>query len=401
VSRIAAAAAVCLAALLPATADAAGLTATKRVLRQNMARAGAFSGAYVVDLDSGQALYAKRATIPRMPASVEKLYTSATALTRFGPTGVLTTSAMATVAPDELGAIDGNLYLRGAGDPTFDAVDAGRLADGLVAAGVTEITGRVIGDETFFDGLRGPPSSGFATSFDVGPLSALTFNRGFTGKRRPLFQPSPPKFAAQALAKALRRRGVGVDRAASTGATPGVAVPLASVESPTVAQIITSMNLPSDNFIAETLIKTLGATYRADGSTSSGARVVRSTIAQMGIRTTAVDGSGLSRSNRTSPKAVVSLLTAMDEGELAVPFEGSLPVAGRSGTLHDRMRGTAARDDCQAKTGTLSNVSALAGYCRTRDGGRVAFAFLMNYVYPWSARALQDRMAAALARYDG
>ena len=66
-----------------------------------------------------------------------------------------------------------------------------------------------------------------------------------------------------------------------------------------------------------------------------------------------------------------------------------------------RRRHTAARDDCQAKTGTLSNVSALAGYCRTRDGGRVAFAFLMNYVNPWSARRLQDTMAGALARYDG
>jgi serine-type D-Ala-D-Ala carboxypeptidase/endopeptidase (penicillin-binding protein 4) len=401
VSRIVLLAAVCLAALLPATADAAGLAKTKRVLRENMARAGAYSGAYVVDLDSGRSLYAKRATIPRMPASVEKLYTSATALERLGPTGVFTTNAMSTVAPDELGAIDGNLYLRGAGDPTLDSAAVGRIADGLVDAGITEVTGRVIGDETFFDGLRGPPSSGFATSFDVGPLSALTFNRGFTGKRRPLFQASPPKYAAQGLTKALRKRGVSVGRSARTGATPGIAVPLAGVQSPTIAQIITSMNLPSDNFIAETLIKTLGATYRADGSTSSGARVVRSTIATLGIRTTAVDGSGLSRSNRTSPKAVVSLLTAMDESELAVPFEASLPVAGRTGTLYDRMRGTAARDNCQAKTGTLSNVSALAGYCRTRDGGRVAFAFLMNYVYPWSARRLQDNMASALARYDG
>ena len=400
-SRIVALTAVAIAALLPTTADAAGLAKTKRVLRENMARAGAYSGAYVLDLDSGRSLYSKRASIPRMPASVEKLYTSATALERLGPAGVLTTRALAAAAPDEFGTIAGNLYLRGAGDPTFDSTAAGRLATGIVDAGITQVTGRVIGDETFFDGLRGPPSSGFATSYDVGPLSALTFNRGFTGKRTPLFQASPPKYAAQALTKALRKRGVGVGRAARTGATPSTAVALAGVDSPTIARIITSMNLPSDNFIAETLIKTLGATYRADGSTSSGARVVRSTIAQLGIRTTAVDGSGLSRANRTSPKAVVSLLTAMDESELAAPFEASLPVAGRSGTLFDRMRRTAARDNCQAKTGTLSNVSALAGYCRTRDGGRVAFAFLMNYVYPWSARRLQDNMAAALARYDG
>jgi len=59
------------------------------------------------------------------------------------------------------------------------------------------------------------------------------------------------------------------------------------------------------------------------------------------------------------------------------------------------------RDACRAKTGTLSNVSALAGYCDTRGGGRVAFAFLMNSVYPWTARRIQDRMTAALARYDG
>ena len=65
------------------------------------------------------------------------------------------------------------------------------------------------------------------------------------------------------------------------------------------------------------------------------------------------------------------------------------------------MRGTAARDACRAKTGTLSNVSALAGYCDTRAGGRVAFAFLMNTCIRWTRRRLQDRMTAALARYDG
>jgi len=92
----------------------------------------------------------------------------------------------------------------------------------------------------------------------------------------------------------------------------------------------------------------------------------------------------------------------MDENEeLAEPFERSLPVAGRTGTLYDRMRGSAARDHCRAKTGTLSNVSALAGYCETRRGRKIAFAFLMNSVYPWTARRIQDRMTDALARYTG
>ena len=190
----------------------------------------------------------------------------------------------------------------------------------------------MVGDETVFDGLRGPPSEGFRTSSYVGPLSALTFNRGFTGKRRPLFQASPPLFAAKAFTAALRRRGVTVRRSARAGATPTGAVALAGLTSPGIESLVASMNVPSDNFIAETLIKVLGARFGAGGTTAAGAEVVRANAAQLGVRTTVVDGSGLSRYNRTSPKAVVALLTAMDESELAVPFEAL--AAGRRPHRH-------------------------------------------------------------------
>jgi len=391
-----------LCAIAAPSAQAAGVAETKRILSHEMARAGASAGAYVVDLGTGRALYSEDASVPRVPASVEKLYTTASALGRYGPEGTLATEVLGATPLDETGVLAGDLYLRGNGDPSFDAKAAGLLADILIErTGLTEVQGRVIGDESVFDGLRGPPSEGFRTSSYVGPLSALTFNRGFTGQRRPLFQASPPKFAAHAFRTALRRRGVPVARAARAGVTPAAAIPLAGLNSPGLENLLASMNVPSDNFIAETLIKALGADFGAGGTTSAGAAVVRQDAARLGIRTTVVDGSGLSRSNRTSPKAVVSLLTAMDESALAEPFALSLPVAGRTGTLHDRMRGNAARDACRAKTGTLSNVSALAGYCDTRGGGRVAFAFLMNSVYPWTARRLQDRMAGALARYDG
>ncbi|HKG67195.1 MAG TPA: D-alanyl-D-alanine carboxypeptidase/D-alanyl-D-alanine-endopeptidase [Solirubrobacteraceae bacterium] len=392
-----------LCALLAPSAQAADRTQTKRILRTEMAEAGAYSGAHVVDLLTGRTLYTEDASTPRIPASVEKLYTTAAALQEFGPQGTIPTDVLGSAAVDPAtGVLAGNLYVRGNGDPTFNAQAAGLLADILIErTGLTEVDGRVIGDETVFDGLRGPPSEGFRTSVWVGPLSALTFNRGFTGRRRPLFQAQPPLFAAKAFTAALRRRGVTVRRSARTGVTPSTAVALAGLNSPGIENIVASMNVPSDNFIAETLIKALGARFGDGGSTSAGAAVVRADAARLGIRTTVADGSGLSRSNRTSPKAVVALLTAMDEGDLALPFEASLPVAGRTGTLYDRMRGTAARDACRAKTGTLSNVSALAGYCDTRSGGRVAFAFLMNYVSTWTARRLQDRMTAALARYDG
>jgi D-alanyl-D-alanine carboxypeptidase/D-alanyl-D-alanine-endopeptidase (penicillin-binding protein 4) len=117
----------------------------------------------------------------------------------------------------------------------------------------------------------------------------------------------------------------------------------------------------------------------------------------MRVRPTLVDGSGLSRSNRASPRQVITLLREMAGDE---HFLGSLAVAGRTGTLDDRMRKSAARGRCFAKTGTIIGVSNLAGYCVSRSGARTAFAFLMNNVNIYGARRLQDRMAAALAKYS-
>jgi D-alanyl-D-alanine carboxypeptidase/D-alanyl-D-alanine-endopeptidase (penicillin-binding protein 4) len=111
-----------------------------------------------------------------------------------------------------------------------------------------------------------------------------------------------------------------------------------------------------------------------------------------------VDGSGLSRQNRTTPRDVVELLVGMDGSELAEPMRISLSIAGKSGTLAERMRGTAAQGRCRGKTGTLNGISNLAGICRSRSGARTAFAFLMSGSV-WSAHPLQNKMAGALARY--
>ncbi len=127
---------------------------------------------------------------------------------------------------------------------------------------------------------------------------------------------------------------------------------------------------------------------------------MREAVRDFGITPTVVDGSGLSRANRTTPREVVGLLQGMDQSESAAAFDESLAVIGRNGTVSRRMRGTPAQDRCHAKTGTLRDVSALAGFCTTTGGERVAFAFLMNRVYPASARAVQDRMTVAVARYD-
>jgi len=387
------------AAAVPAAA--ADRAETRAELSRQMREAGAASGALVVDLDAGSELYASRPAVRRIPASVQKLYTTTAALQRLGPEARLATEVLATDPVDPDGVVQGDLVLRGAGDPTFGTAQVLALARRVARAGVTEVAGRVVGDESAFDRRRGPPSSGYRTSGYVGPLSALAFNRGLTGIRAPYFQASPGLFAAQAFDRALRAEGVRTGARARTGATPAAATPLAAVESPPLAALVERTNRPSDNYFAETLLKVVGAQAGRRGSTAGGARAVRAAMADLGLRPRVSDGSGLSRANRTSPREVVALLRALaDDPDHGPAVEASLPVAGRSGTLTGRMRGTAAAGNCRAKTGSLNSVSALAGYCTARDGSRIAFAFLMNGVYVPGARALQDRMAAALARYE-
>jgi D-alanyl-D-alanine carboxypeptidase/D-alanyl-D-alanine-endopeptidase (penicillin-binding protein 4) len=392
---------IALLALTAAPAEAAGLSATKRVLNREMARAGASSGAYVVDLDTNRVLYANRADTPRMPASVNKLYTASTALLLYGPEGRLTTSVLTPGLPDDTGTIQGNLVLRGGGDPTFDTTDVGKIAARLVSGGLTHVEGRILGDESAFDAFRGVPSSHYALTSDVGPLSALSYDHGVTGKRRPFWQAHPAQFTADALTRALKKRGVTVDGKARAGRASAGMTPLSEWNSPTIGQIIGQMLPPSDNYDAEMLAKDLGADYGAAGSTAAGTAVVRSTIARFGITPTIVDGSGLSRLDRTSPHQVVKLLSAMAATDQGPALDGALAVVGRTGTVYNRMRGTAAQDNCHTKTGTLHDVSALAGYCSTLGGDRVAFAYLMNSVYPLAAHVLQDKMTVALARYSG
>ena len=122
-----------LALALPAASHAASLETTQRLLSREMAKAGSQAGAYVVDVNSGQELFSDDPDTTRMPASVEKLYTSATALLQYGANGRLSTTVMAPELPNAHGVINGNLVLRGGGDPTFDATDAGPVPTAFVA----------------------------------------------------------------------------------------------------------------------------------------------------------------------------------------------------------------------------------------------------------------------------
>ncbi len=159
------------------------------------------------------------------------------------------------------------------------------------------------------------------------------------------------------------------------------------------------MNRESDNFVAEMLLKALGATVRERGSTASGARVVRDALTEAGVPVEGVrvvDGSGLSGHDRLTARALVTLLrTVARDPEIGDDFVTSLPVAGISGTLRNRLEQRPTKGRVIAKTGTTSRAAALAGFV----GRRYAFAILQNGspLSYWSARTAQDRFVTVLA----
>ena len=406
---LAAASVAALSATPGAIAASSARSALTSRLSHELAIAGSGSGAYVYDLSTGTPLFAKRSTVAHPPASVEKLYTATAALELMGPQETLSTSILGVGHLDSGGHWIGNLYLHGGGDPTFGSplfvglhyggvgATVTRLALELKRAGIRSVSGNVDGDESFFDSLRGDPSSGYGQDAELeGNLSALSFNRGETGNQRGVH--APAAYAAYELRGAMRAQGIAVHGGTAAPAPAGAAV-IASVRSPSLKQLLSLTLPPSDNFFAETLIKDLGARYGGAGTTAAGAAVVRKTVARFHIHPYLIDGSGLSHSDHTSPIEVVTLLTALAHTPLGTTLRGDLAVAGHTGTLSERMRGTPASGRCQAKTGTLNGVSNLAGYCQSIGGDILAFAFFNDGIGTGEAHTIQDSMAISLARY--
>jgi serine-type D-Ala-D-Ala carboxypeptidase/endopeptidase (penicillin-binding protein 4) len=401
----------------PAAKRGLSRSGLKRQLRQALRSAGGSSGAYVWDLDASRRplLFTRRGRSGRVPASNQKLFTTAAMLDRFGPDGRLRTAAYAR--GKRWGARDrvlkGDLVMVGDGDPALGTrqfarshglpvTPVGKLARKVKGAGIGRITGRVVADDSIFDRRRGVAASGWSAGPYLSPLSGLSFNSGFDGSR---YARKPELRAARQLRRSLRGQGVDVRRKGIGRADlkrPRLERgPLAAVESPTIGTLIAETNKPSNNFYAEMLLKRVGARPGARGTTSRGAHRVEAFARSVGSGVTVSDGSGLGRGNRVTPRQVVRLLVAMQRpGMHGSAFRGSLPLAGHEGTVASRMRGTAAQGRCRAKTGTLSGVSALSGYCDAGRGHTVAFSILMNNLGDvYAARLAQDRMAAAIASY--
>jgi D-alanyl-D-alanine carboxypeptidase/D-alanyl-D-alanine-endopeptidase (penicillin-binding protein 4) len=353
------------------------------------------TAAIAVDLRTGPTVFAQNSRASLLPASVEKLGVAFTALHVLGPTFRFHTEVVG-VGSRTGRAWSGNLLLVGFGDPTLTRADLNRLARRVATTGIRRIEGRVLGDDTYFDTRRDAP--GWKPSYvgiESRPLSALSVaGLPYAGAD------GSAAAAARAFTEALESRGVVVDGRPGAGRARADAFPIAFDLSRKLEHIVPLMNANSDNFVAEMVLKEIGATFAERGSTASGARVVRQTLADAGVTLAGVrigDGSGLSRYDRVTVQALADILRAgAADQAIGDVFVSSLAVAGISGTLKARLDTHLTRGRVHAKTGTTNRASALAGLVR----GRYVFAILHNGspVPYWSARTAQDRFVRVLAR---
>ena len=214
----------------------------------------------------------------------------------------------------------------------------------------------------------------------------------------------PARFAATVFREVLAAKGIAVTGEADTlqAPLPGTRRILATLESAPVSELISTINKTSQNLHTEMLLRLLGARRDGVGTQESGRAAIEDFLHRIGVRPEAwqlQDASGLSRSDLVSPHEMVTLLVAMDGHPHAAAFRASLPIAGVDGTLDSRMKGTAAQGRVQAKTGTIRNVNALAGYATAPGGERLAFYAVINHhtAEGSDAVAALDALATLLA----
>lgn len=349
-----------------------------------------------------------------IPASNQKLLVAAAALEVLGADHRFITSVAVPPASD--GVIDGDIFLIGGGDPLLtsddfpieddaqpvvNATSLDVLADAVVDAGITRIRGTVIGDGSRYDDEWVVDDWADDVAFvEAGPYDALLANdgrvRGRFGR-----QDDPNAGAAREFVRLLNDRGIRVDNGWGSGVASTLVPVIATVESAPLTDIVIEMLLTSDNNTAELLLKEMGFAESGTGTRAAGLSAMSQSLTDLGVPMAGVrlrDGSGLSRENRATCAALLSVVqlgrgTAIDAG---------LPVAAVSGTLAGEFVESVMAERLRAKTGTLTGVKALAGVVDpiSADAGTIEFVMVLNtetaadaevYVPLWTV--LGDRFA--------
>lgn len=356
----------------------------------------------VASADKYDLLYEHNPHMKLIPASITKLVTAATAIDVLGVNYNFKTIVFTDDININDGTIDGNIYLKGYGDPDLNSSDIGYLAKLISEKNITHITGNIIYDESFLDGDHYGIANYYQgdTHQSYWPyVSAINLNKNPSSY-------DPAVSAASLLSDNLSSLNVKVDGIVVSGTTPSAAKQIAEV-SHSLYDVISHMNKQSDNHSAITVFKVIGAKHSGTpGSLTKGEDAVIEFLTAIGNpRNTfeIIEGSGLSRFNTVNSDLYMRLLKYMyDDIETFNYFYNSLAIAGIDGTLRNRMIGTEAEKNVHAKTGTLNSVSSLAGYAVSRDNELLIFYIGMNG-FGGSAsqeRQNQDRICEILCQFS-
>lgn len=376
---------------------------------------GTAASTLVVDAESGAVLYDDDAGIARLPASTNKITTSVAALRLAGADRTLVTRTTATGT--------GDVYIVGAGDPllatTAPRLDGGqrpfpaftsyrRLAVETAAAlrARERTTAAVHVDDSLFTGPNWAPGwkDSYRTDNIVAPVSALLVDHGRIGGPDGPVAADPGLAAADTFARLLRQQGITVT-SVGRGQSPNGAAELASVTSAPLYTIVAEMLTWSDNDAAESLFRLAGLYADEGASFAGGSAAVTRTLTELGLDPSGAvfrDGSGLSLDDRIPPVVLTELLRRVVRGDDGLwPIGAGLAVAGVTGTLTDRFVTPATEPAAgwvRGKTGTLNNVSTLAGFVQARSGRVLVYASMANEApSAFEAAAVIDRIAAKLA----
>jgi len=383
-------------------------------------------GVLIVNPRTGDTLYSKNAGKLFMPASNMKIVTSAAALTLLGPEYQYRTTFL-TDGEVRDSLLDGSLLVIGRGDPTVSdrmrgtattVMDA--LADSLRAHGIRQISGSLarVGN-AFPDSIYGYgwEWDDLGEYYGAG-VDELIFNEGmaptklrslpdtvrdslYSGPAR-----NPAKAYLDALHDALVRKSIRIDGGVrdSILPTPLKMDTLFVLVSPPLREILPALMKPSQNQIAEILLKTIGLERGGLGTADSARKIVGQQLLAWGVQPDGFvirDGSGLSDQDLLTPETIVRVLDRIQRDTAFATYYNSMPIAGVDGTIHTRMKGTPAEGNVHAKTGMLAKARSLSGYVTTADGERLIFSILANNTTtPGSAvTRVADQIAASLAAY--
>ncbi|MDD5608210.1 MAG: D-alanyl-D-alanine carboxypeptidase/D-alanyl-D-alanine-endopeptidase [Ignavibacterium sp.] len=348
------------------------------------------------------------------PASLTKLFTTAVALNIMGEEHQLSTKLFTDDMNLSDKVVNGNLYIKGYGNPTFSDFDLQGMINELISKGIEKITGNIIGDDTYLDNIytREDWIEGEGSNIKLPPISALVLDRNKTVTRKKMrkrfryiteMAKDPAIFAANRLFTKLKENNIEVGGNSQKGKTPDKSI-LISQKSIFLNELIALINKHSDNFLAECLFKTLGAEATGEqGNSFYSQQAIQKFVKDNNIYfygTEIVDGSGISRSDKVTPLSINGVLEKMyfDLNHFDA-FYNSLSIAGVDGTLRGRMSGTFAENNFRGKTGTLNGVSGLAGYFTTPDGEDYIVTIMFEFTKGgWGYyRDIQDQIVEVLS----